>query len=147
MRCAFVLLILALLCLLTACPQAAKFRDQQIAESHKLAQGDRITPPVVPPAKAEDFEEELPVDKTWPVLTYLDEGGTLSVKLLSTANAEQTVQWIHNRFAQMGYATNDNFSRILEGVTYAGQGKYSQIYVKVDLNSSEQVTVELRGTK
>ena len=133
--------------LLTACPWAAKFRDQQVAESHKLAQGDRITPPVSPPASAADFEDDLPVDKTWPVLEYKDNGDSLNVKLLSTANAEQTITWVHGRFAQMGYATNDNMSRILEGTTYSGKGKFSQIYVKVDMNSSEQVTVTFTGTK
>jgi hypothetical protein len=133
--------------LLTSCPWAAKFRDQQIAESHSLAQGDRITPPVSPPARAEEFEDDLPVDKTWPVLEYKEEIHSIHLKLLSNATAEQTITWIDGRLRQMGYQSGDNMSRMLEGVAYAGKGKYSQIHVKVDMNSSEQVTVDLNGTE
>ena len=138
---------LACVTLLTSCPWAAKFRDQQVAESHRLAQGDRITPPVSAPAKAEDFEDDLPIDKTWPVLEYKRDSAGVHLKLLSTANAEQTVVWVDGRLRQMGYESGDNMSRLLEGVTYAGKGKYSQIHVKVDLNGSEQVTVDILGTE
>jgi hypothetical protein len=138
---------LALTLLLTACPWAAKFRDQQVATSHQLAQGDRITPPLNPPARAEEFEDVLPVDKTWPVLEYTQNPGDIHLRLLSTATAEQTVTWVDSRLQTMGYASSDNLSRMLEGATYVGKGKYSQIYVKVDLNSSEQVTVDIKGTE
>jgi hypothetical protein len=141
-----VVLILPLALLLTSCPWAAKFRDQQVAESHKLAEGDRITPPISPPAKVGDFADDLPADKAWPVLEYSDSGGTVSAKLLSTSSSEQTIQWVDNRLHEMGYESSDNISRMLEGVTYSGKGKYSSIYVKVDMNSSDQVTVELHGT-
>lgn len=138
---------LAFALLLASCPQAAKFRDQQIAESHSLAQGDRITPPVTAPAKAEDFEDDLPVDKTWPVLEYKEDPGSIHLKLLSNASAEQTITWIDGRLHTMGFESGDNLSRILEGVTYMGKGKYSRIYVKIDVNSSEQVTVDIKGTE
>jgi len=141
-----VALILPLVLLLSSCPWAAKFRDQQVAESHKYAEGDRITPPVSPPAKAEDLADDLPVDKTWPVLEYSENNGTVTTKLLSTSTSEQTIQWVDGRLHEMGYESSDNISRMLEGVTYTGKGKYTSIQVKVDMNSSEQVTVALIGT-
>src|SRR5687767_8468496 len=104
---------LAVVFLLASCDYAAKWRDAQVAESHSLAQGDKIIPPVSPPAKAADLTDDLPVEASWPVLEYSASGGSVTAKLLSTAGAEQTAVWIHERFAQMGYATSDNFSRIL----------------------------------
>ena len=139
-------LMLVGLLFLASCKFAGQWRDKQVAESHSLAQGDRIIPPVSPPAKAEDLADGLPVDKGWPVLEYNASGGTVNAKLLSTSTAEQTTEWVDSRLHAMGYDSGDNLSRLLDGVTYSGKGKYAQIYVKVGMNSSEQVTVELKGS-
>jgi len=131
---------------LASCKFASQWRDQQVAESHRLAQGDRITPPVSPPAKAADLAADLPVDAGWPVLEYSAGGRSVSAKLLSTQGAEQTTQWVDARMRAMGYDSGDNMSRLLEGATYSGKGKYAQIWAKVSMNSSEQVTLELKGS-
>lgn len=138
-------LVAALLC--CACDYAAKWRDAQVAESHKLAQGDRITPPVRPPAKAADFVDDLPVEKAWPVLEYSEKGDNVRTKLLSTRDAEQTTLFVDQRLRDLGYASGDNISRLLEGASYSGKGKYSLIMVRVTMNSTGQVTVELTGAK
>jgi hypothetical protein len=135
---------LAVVTLPISCDYAAKWRDVQVAESHELAQGDRITPPVSPPAEAEDLADDLPVEAAWPVLEYSESGGSVNAKLLSTRDAEQTTLFVDGRLRELGYESGDNLSRLLEGVTYRGKGKYAEIYAKVNMNSSEQVTVELR---
>src|SRR5688500_4841854 len=65
---------LAVVFTLASCDYAAKWRDAQVAESHSLAQGDRIIPPVSPPAKAADLAGDLPVEASWPVLEYSASG-------------------------------------------------------------------------
>jgi hypothetical protein len=132
---------------LPSCNYANKWKNSQIAESHAIAQGSKIAPPATPPAEAKDLAEDLPVDAAWQVYDYSEAGDTTSAKLISSVGAEQTTEYIDSRLHSMGYDSGDNLSRILEGVTYSGRGKYSSIYVKVDMNTADQVTVELRATK
>ena len=144
MRVAALLLCVSVM-LSAGCPQMAKWRDSQVAESHTLAQGDKVVPPVTPPAKASDLAGNLPVDPSWLVYEYSDKDG-VDVKLISTAGAEKTTEWIDGKLHEMGYDSGDNMSRLLDGVSYSGKGKYSSIWIKVDMNSSDQVLVEERGS-
>jgi hypothetical protein len=138
-------IIIMLLLLATGCDEAKTFKQQQIKASNTIAQGSAITPPATPPARAEDLADDLPVDLAWTVLEYNDNGGQVTAKLLSTSSAEATTLFVHGWLEQRGYDSGDNLSRLLDGVTYTGQGKYKRIYAKVGLNTADEVTVELRG--
>jgi hypothetical protein len=135
-----------LLCALAGCDYASKWKNQQVATSHAIAQGDKVTPPATPPARAEDLGDDLPVYSLWKVIEYTEGDGTVMVKLLSNTGAGSTTIWLSDRLSQMGYENADNQSRLLDGVTCIGRGKYKNIWVKVDMNTSDQVTVELQGS-
>ncbi|MDQ3022822.1 MAG: hypothetical protein M3R04_00330 [bacterium] len=136
----------SLLLLLVGCNYANKWKNQQVATSHSIAAGNPVTPPATAPAKAKDLADDLPVDPAWQVYEYAENGSTVSVKLLSTNGAEGTTLWLDARLREMGYESGDNISRLLEGVTYSGKGKYENIFVKIGMNNDDQVTVELRGS-
>jgi hypothetical protein len=145
LRLVLLLLLLAIL-LAASCDQLASWRDGQVAESKRIAKGSQIDPPAQPPSVPDSVRRELPLDGSFTVLTYTEQGGTASLTALSPWDAEKTALWLVGKLGELGYDSGDNASRVLEGATYAkGSGTYRSLYVKLSLNTSEQCTVEYRA--
>jgi hypothetical protein len=141
------LLAILFAALLISCDQFDAWRDGQVAESKRIAKGSKIDPPAQPVSIPDSLRSELPLDGSFTVLTYSEQGGTASLTALSPWNAEKTALWLVQRLGELGYDSGDNASRVLEGATYSkGSGGYRSLYVKLGLNTSEQCTVEYRAT-
>lgn len=145
-------LVIALLlaggALASGCPQMAEWRDSQIETSHELAAGDRVEPPATPISVPRKVSEALPLNQSFVVLEYTSAGGQTDVYLtaLSSWDVEQTTLWMLGELGRLGYTTDDNPSRILEGVEYAGQGdSFTILRVEVTSNNAGQCIVCLEG--
>lgn len=140
------ILLLAALLLAASCNEVDEWRDGQIAESQRIAQGSQITPPEQPISVPDSLRRELPLDDSFTILSYSEAGGAHSVTALSPWKAEQTALWLVSKLGELGYDSGDNPSRVLEGATYQrSRGAYRSLYVKLSLNTSDQTTVEYRA--
>jgi hypothetical protein len=134
--------------LVSSCDYIADWRDSQVDRSPMLAKGSRIDPPPKPVEVPGGLEDELPFNPTWTVLEYSDAGDNMSLRALSSQDAGATSLWLIQRLGELGFSTDDNASRLLEGATYTKTGgDWQSVQVKVDLNTSEQCIVELRAGK
>jgi hypothetical protein len=132
------------LVLATGCKNIAKWRDQQIAESARVAQGSKITPPARPPVIPSDVRDALPLDPSFTILSYADNAGAVHVLALSAWETTQTAQWVSAWLQQQGYDSEDNPSQILSGMTFTKTGaRYESVKATVTLNTADQCTVEL----
>gem|GEM_PF-2744059 len=126
----------------------AEWRDSQIETSHELAAGDRVEPPATPISVPRKVSEALPLNQSFAVLEYTSAAGQTDVQLtaLSSWDVEQTTLWMLGELDRLGYTTDDNPSRILEGVEYAGGGDgFAILRVQVTSNSAGQCIVHLEG--
>jgi hypothetical protein len=133
---------------LCACPQMAEWRDSQIETSHRLAEGDRVEPPATPISVPRKVSQVLPLDASFVVLEFTAVRMQTDVHLtaLSSWDVEQTVLWMLGELGRLGYTTDDNPSRILDGVEYAGQGdSFTMLRVQVTSNGAGQCIVSLEG--
>jgi hypothetical protein len=145
---ACVLVLLAAI-LLAGCDLIGQWRDSQVERSHKLAKGSEVTPPAPGQelADAADYDDKLPLQKEWPIVEFSETSDNVRLVLLAGRDTAGTAMWVLGRLKELGYATDDNPSRLLEGGTFAGEGKYKSLYVKVTENTAGQCTVELAGTE
>jgi hypothetical protein len=148
----------AVLHLAASCDEARQWRDSQVAQSHKIAQGSKVTPPATPIEVPDSVRDELPLDSSFTILSYSGpgngggspppQGDTVSLTAFSPWPAEQTALWLVARLGELGYDSGDNASRVLEGAEFhRDRGTYRTLYVKLGLNTAEQCTVEYRAGK
>jgi len=150
-----IILLLAFCSLLASCNQLKHWRNGQIQQSRKIAQGSAVTPPAQPPSVPDSVREQLPLDASFTILSYSgggsgtapSTGGTVSLTALSAWDATATAQWLVAKLGALGYDSGDNPSRVLDGAEYhRDSGDYHTLYVKLSLNTAEQCTVELRAS-
>jgi len=148
-RATFLIVVLLAACsLLSACNELKQWRNSQIQQSHKIAQGSSITPPAQPISVPDGVRKELPLDDSFTILSYSDSGDTVNLSALSAWDATTTAQWLVARLSELGYDSGDNPSRILEGVEYRRErGDFTALYIKLSLNTSDQCTVEYRASR
>ena len=141
-------LALMTLTLLTyGCDKVERWRDSQVRTSSELARGSEVTPPAQAVEVPDSVREDLPLREEWTILSYSEADGVHSVEALVESDPAAVSQDLHGRLAELGYATADNFSRILEGATYFGPGDFKSVFVRVTLNTSEQTLVTLRAAE
>lgn len=92
---------------------------------------------------------ELPLDSSYTIETISGELSTgLEVRALSGMDALGSATQILGALGNLGYESDDNASRILEGVTFSKQGgRVHSLFVKVDLGSDDICRVTLRAYK
>ena len=142
------LLLLGALILLAAagCSKLAGWRNQQVATSHQLAQGNAITPPATPIALPDDVKAALPLDPSFTTLSYSETGGQVSISLLSAWETAKTCEWLLTQMEARGYYGEDNPSRILEGLDFtAEKAKYKRVRITVSLNTEDQTTIKIEA--
>jgi hypothetical protein len=130
---------LALCC---SCDEVGRWRDGQIATSNQLAKSGAIEPPEKPVEVPDSIRDDLPLGEQWTILSYADTGGKVSVRALTEDDTARVAFAMLGRLRELGYETDDNPSRILEGVIYSR--KDDKLYVRVELNSAEQSLITLR---
>jgi hypothetical protein len=139
---------IAVLLLTSSCNEAKQWRDSQVAQSHQIAQGSKVTPPAAPITVPDSVRRELPLDDSFTVLSYSETGSNVTLTALSPWEAEKTALWLVGKLGELGYDSGDNASRVLEGAEYhRDRGTYRTLYVKLSLNTAEQCTVEYRAGK
>jgi hypothetical protein len=143
---------LALACVLiglaAGCNKLASWKNQQIQSSNQSAAGSKITPPAQPITVPSDVQAALPLDPAFTILSYSDTGGTVSLTALSQKETTATCEWFLTEMARRGYGSEDNASRILEGLEFISeQAAYKRVWVKVSMNSSDQTTIEIKANK
>ena len=147
MKASSLVVALALLAtMLAGCNQLAKWRNSQVAESHRIAEGSKITPPAQPLTLPSDVASALPLDPSFTVLSFSQTDSSVRVTLLSAWDAERTVQWLYADMQRRGYENQDNPSRMLEseGLEYTCTGaKYPNVRIRVGMNTAEQATVDI----
>jgi hypothetical protein len=139
-----------LLILVTGCPQAAAWRDAQIAQSKSIAQGDRVEPPQPPIAVPKDVAAELPLHDTFIITQYTatSSADSVTVCALSQWDTEQTALWMLTELDRMGYQAEHNPSEVLNGLdVFNDQLEYQNLTVKVTMNNSGQCLVRLDAAK
>ena len=137
---------LLLLAAMSGCNKLATWRNQQVATSHQLAQGNKITPPSTPVQVPDDVRAELPLDPSFTTLSYSESGGEVRMSLLSAWDTTKTCEWLLTQMQQWGYEIGDNPSRILEGLDFTYEkAKYKRVRITVSLNTEDQTTVAIEA--
>jgi len=139
-----------LLPLATGCPQAARWRDAQIAQSQQIAQGQTVTPPAQPISVAADVRAELPLDDSFVITEYSATPGNREVTLaaISAWNIETTALWLTQELQRLDYESGENPSEILNGVEYLNsERRYQRLVVKATLNTADQCLVRLEAAE
>jgi len=132
------------------CPQMARWRDAQIAQSQQIAQGQKIAPPAQPISVPGSVREELPLDDSFVITEYSASAGNreVTVAAISAWDTEQTATWMISKLREMGYDSGENPSEILNGVEYYNADRrYQRLTVKVTLNTADQCLVRLEAAK
>jgi hypothetical protein len=140
----------ALAVLLSGCPQMARWRDRQIAQSQQIAQGQKVTPPAQPISVPKSVREELPLDDSFVITEYSASAGNreVTVAAISAWDTERTATWMISKLRDMGYDSGENPSEILTGVEYYNADRrYPRLTVKVTLNTADQCLVRLAAAK
>jgi hypothetical protein len=139
---------LAVLLLCTGCNQLSSWRNRQIASSHKTAASHKITPPATPVALPADVAQALALDSSFSILSYSEGQGGAEAVALSGKDTTATCEWFLAQMQQRGYASEDNPSRILEGLDFtSSQAEFKLIRIKVTLNTDDQTLVEIKASK
>lgn len=151
-----ILLLVAVLSVVAicSCQKLEGWRNKQIQQIHQGASSNnRLTPPTQPIEIPEKDLGDFPADPSFVIVVYSTLGNTTDFQAISGWDAEQTVIWYHTKLNQLGYDSGDNISRILDGATYFPQQDvrpspaFDEIYVKVSMNTSDQVVIEVKATK
>lgn len=145
-----VLAAAALLLLAAGCPQAARWRDAQIAQSQRLAQGQRVTPPAQPISIPKAVREELPLDDSFTITEFSGSAGNRAVTVagLSAWDTESTALWMIRKLGQLGYESDENPSEILNGAEYYHpKRRYRRLVVTVTMNTADQCILRLEASE
>ena len=135
---------------LSACPQAAQWRNTQVARMQQASSTSRLTPPAQPLAIPAQVAAALPLDPSFTPVQYTatSAGDSVSLVALSAWDTTDTATWMITWLAQRGYQSDDNPSRILEGVEYANaEAPYRTLWVQVTLNTADQCVVTIQATE
>jgi len=147
MKASSLVVALALLAtMLAGCNKLAAWRNAQVAESHRIAQGSKITPPTPPITVPDDVRSALPIDPSFTVLSFSQTDSSVRVTLLSAWDTQRTTEWLYAEMQRRGYENQDNPSRMLEseGLEYTCTGaKYPNVRIRVGMNTAEQATVDI----
>ena len=105
--------------------------------------------PINPAATAKlsrSLERELPIDSGFSIENVTElQGGGVEITALSSKDTLNTTTQLLATLAQLGYETEDNASRILEGVSYSKQtGQVRSLFIKVTMDTEEQCRVFLK---
>jgi len=142
------LVLVAGLLLLAGCPQAAAWRDAQIAQSKSIAKGDAVDIPQQPVVVPKKVAAELPLHDSFIITEYTATGGADSVTVcaLSPWDTEQTAMWMLAELGKLKYQTDENPSELLNGMEcYSSDRKYGNLMATVTLNNSGQCLVRLEA--
>ena len=103
----------------------------------------------VAPKLDRSIERELPLDSSFTIESLSgDLSSGLDVRVSSSMDALKTATFLLGALGGLGYESDDNASRILEGVTLTKQqGRVHTLYVKVDLGSDDVCRVTLKAHK
>lgn len=137
--------LLVLLSVLVGCNELDEWRAGQIKASGDAARGSAVEAPETPVEVPSGVRRELPLHDDWTILSYSDASGLPHVRALSTDDTTPIALYLLQRLGELGYEPGDNVSRILEGTVYSGRGRYTNLFVRVELNTSEQTLITLRA--
>ena len=149
LRTASLMLAFGLL-LLTGCPQAARWRDAQIAQSQSIAKGDAVDVPQQPVVVPQKVARELPLHESFIITKYTatKNGDAVVVAALSQWDTERTAIWLLEELGKLEYETDENPSEVLNGIEcYSTRRKYEKLKATVTLNNSGQCLVRLEAAK
>lgn len=138
------------LLLLAGCPQAAKWRDAQIAQSKTIAKGDAVDIPQQPITVPAKVAAELPLHGSFIITQYSAsaKADSVTVCALSQWDTEQTAVWMLSELARLEYQADQNPSELLNGIEcYNPDRRYARLKATVTMNNSGQCLLRLEAAE
>lgn len=139
-------IVLMPIVLVAGCDVLESWRDGQVDKSKQAAQAGAVALPAQPLVVPGEVYDSLPLDGSQQIVSYQPSSSMDEVELtaLSAWSVEETCMWMLGRMQQDGYHTDDNPSRILEGLEFFAADKaYSSIVIKVTMNTADQCLITI----
>ncbi len=153
----------ALLCLaailacgsLAACPQQNTAGNSSGPTAGQASSGASTNPgtagnSTASPEQASRLDSaiarELPLDSSITLQQVSQQqGGGIQIEARSSRDVLETCTWLLTRLAQLGYETDDNASRMLEGADYTKpRGKVRSLHLQVTLDNAGNCILTMR---